>query len=122
MVVDGYDLIAPSVTYLNWSSYTRTLLLLQISILATVGLFFVGPYIPIRPVLLIGGELAFLANHPWAQPALEGITRRAADGREGEMLRRKKKELMAKARELVEQDRLDDVVWERGWRNVEMFE
>ena len=27
-----------------------------------------------------------------------------------------------KVREWIEQDRLDDHVWERGWRNVEVFE
>ena len=73
MVTDGYDAGAPLVPYLNWSSYRRSLILLQGSLLLTSILFFVGPYIPIRPILLLAGEGAFIANHPWLKPAVEGL-------------------------------------------------
>lgn len=122
MIIDGYDLLAPTVPYLNWSSYSRSLHILQLSLLTTVLLFFVAPYVPYRAVLLLAGEGAFILNHPWTKPALEGLFKRIDTSREGRKLVKVAKEGGHKLREWIEQDRLDDYVWERGWRNVEMFE
>lgn len=131
MVTDGYDAAAPMVPYLNWSSYRRTLLLLQASLVATALLFFLGPYLPIRPVLLLAGEGAFIANHPWLQPAVLGITKRLSDektagrtplGRELRRMEARSRALRAKLRIWIEEDGLDDVVWQKGWKDVEMFE
>ncbi|PWY99610.1 hypothetical protein BCV70DRAFT_190474 [Testicularia cyperi] len=122
MVIDGYDVVVPVVPYLNWSSYSRSLHVLQLSLLTTVALFFVAPYVPYRLVLLIGGEGAFLLNHPWTKPAIEGIVKRIDTSREGRKMVSWLKEGTHQLREWIEQDRLDDVVWEHGWRNVEMFE
>jgi hypothetical protein len=81
MVTDGYDAGAPLVPYLNWSSYRRSLILLQISLLLTGIVFVVGPYIPLRPILLMAGEGIFIINHPWLKPALEGMMKRIGDGK-----------------------------------------
>ncbi|GAC97550.1 hypothetical protein PHSY_005136 [Pseudozyma hubeiensis SY62] len=122
MIIDGYDLLAPTVPYLNWSSYSRSLHILQLSLLTTVLMFFVAPYIPFRAVMFVAGEGAFILNHPWTKPAIEGLVKRVDTSREGRKLIKIAKEGGHKVREWVEQDRLDDFVWEKGWRNVEMFE
>lgn len=131
MVTDGYDAGAPLVPYLNWSSYRRSLILLQGSLLLTSILFFVGPYIPIRPILLLAGEGAFIANHPWLKPAVEGLlskigeekkTGKTALGRELNRFETVNREMQATLRQWIEEDGLDDVVWQKGWKDVEMFE
>ncbi|SPO24493.1 related to PEX29 - peroxisomal integral membrane peroxin [Ustilago trichophora] len=122
MIIDGYDLLAPTVPYLNWSSYSRSLHILQLSLLTTVLMFFIAPYVPYRAVMFLAGEGAFILNHPWTKPALEGLFKRIDTSREGRKLIKFAKEGGHKVREWIEQDRLDDYVWERGWRNVEVFE
>lgn len=131
MVTDGYDAGAPLVPYLNWSSYRRSLLLLQGSLLLTSVMFMLGPYIPIRPVLLLAGEGAFIANHPWLKPAIDGLlkkvdeekkTGRTALGRELNRMEASSRELQASVRQWIEEDGLDDKIWQKGWRDVEMFE
>jgi hypothetical protein len=131
MVTDGYDAGAPLVPYLNWSSYGRSLLLLQGSLLVTGLLFMFGCYLPIRPVLLIAGEGAFIANHPWLKPALQGLwkkieeekkTSQTALGRELNRIERSGAELQAIIRQWIEEDCLDDEIWQKGWKDVEMFE
>ncbi len=130
MIPDGYDAIVPVVPYLNWSSYNRTLLLLQASIVATVAMFFLGPLLPLRLILLIGGEALFLATHPWVEPVVHAIgSLRASStpgGKRSEQLRsvvrKRRKEASHRLREWLELDRLDDQVFEHGWREVEMFE
>ncbi|SPC65972.1 related to PEX29 - peroxisomal integral membrane peroxin [Ustilago sp. UG-2017b] len=122
MIIDGYDLLAPTVPYLNWSSYSRSLHILQLALLTNVLLFFIAPYLPYRAVMFLAGEGAFILNHPWTKPALEGLAKRIHTSREGRKLIKIAKEGGHKVREWIEQDRLDDHVWERGWRNVEMFE
>lgn len=122
MVTDGYDAIAPTVKYLNWSSYNRTLILLQISLLITTLMFFFGPLIPIRPILFLVGEGAFIINHPWTQPALEGLITSISKSKDGRKLKMKSKHLDSKLREWLEMDRLDDQVWENGFKDIEMWE
>jgi hypothetical protein len=132
MVTDGYDLLAPSVAYLNWSSYPRSLLLLQLSLLSTVLLFIFSPYLPLRLLFLVAVESLFLANHPWIAPLFSGI--KAAVQREKEerpqqmparwmeSMEERSREIKAKLEVWMQEDRLDDAVWTRGWREVEMFE
>lgn len=132
MVTDIYDLVAPSVGFLNWSSYPRSLLLLQVSLLLTALLFVIGPYVPLRPILLVVGELAFLANHPWVKPAVQGLTRaideersqnpKGMTNRHLKKMEKRNREMMRRLQIWYDEDRLDDEVWERGWRDVEMFE
>ncbi|PWN47631.1 hypothetical protein IE53DRAFT_390242 [Violaceomyces palustris] len=122
MVTDAYDLIVPIVSYLNWSSYPRSLLVFQLSILATVAMFFLGPFIPLRLIMFLSVEGIFVMNHPWTLPALQGMSRRARKSKEGRMITNWLKEMGHVVREWVERDRLDDEVWEKGWRDVEMFE
>jgi hypothetical protein len=131
MVTDGYDAIAPAVPFLNWSSYRRTLLLFQASMILTVVMFFFGPFIPIRPILLLVGEGAFIANHPWVKPAVLGLTKTLQEektacktplGRTLYQLEVKNREQMAALRQWYEEDGLDDTVWEKGWRDVEMYQ
>lgn len=122
MVIDGYDAVVPIVPYLNWSSYARSLHILQVSIITTLLLFFVAPYVPYRLVLFVAGEGAFVVTHPWTKPALEAIAKRIDTSREGRKMVSLLKEGGHKMREWIELDRLDDQVWEYGWRNVELFE
>nr|CDI53806.1 conserved hypothetical protein [Melanopsichium pennsylvanicum 4] len=122
MIIDGYDLLAPTVPYLNWSSYTRSLHILQLSLLTTLLMFFVAPYVPYRAVMLFAGEGVFIVNHPWTKPALEGVLKRMETSGQGRKLIRIVKEGGHRVREWIELDGLDDHVWEKGWRNVEVFE
>ncbi|KAN0065597.1 hypothetical protein ACQY0O_000720 [Thecaphora frezii] len=122
LVIDAYDALAPLVPYLNWSSYTRSLHVLQLSLLVTTLLFFIAPYIPYRLLLFVAGEAAFILNHPWTLPALQGVSKRIHTSREGRRLVKFAKQAGHRMREWIEEDRLDDHVWEKGWRNVEMFE
>jgi hypothetical protein len=130
-VTDGYDAGAPLVPYLNWSSYRRTLILLQGSLLLTCILFVVGPYLPIRPVLLIAGEGAFIINHPWFKPGFDGMMKRVDEekrtgkttlGRELNRIETSNREWRATLRQWLEEDGLDDEVWQKGWKDIEMFE
>ena len=129
MIPDGYDAIVPVVPYLNWSIYNRSLLILQLSILATVLMFFIGPLLPLRLILLVGGEGMFIATHPWIEPIVEAIGKlrsSSAGGKKGEqvrsVVRKRGRELSHRLRSWLELDRLDDTIWEKGWRDVEMFE
>ncbi|KAL9936143.1 hypothetical protein V8E36_004985 [Tilletia maclaganii] len=122
MVSDAYDGIYPIMPYINWSSYNFTLVLMQVAIVASVALFFLGPYVPLQPVLLIGGEALFMLTHPYFHPAASTIAQRVAASEEGKLMARKNRALLRKVQELLDLDRLSDEVWERGWKNVEMFE
>ena len=122
LVIDGYDAIAPAVPCLNWSSYSRTLHIFQCSILVTIVLFFAAPYIPWRLLMFVGGEGAFVLNHPWTLPALQDFAKKIKTSREGRKILKVLKQNGHTMRGWIEQDRLDDHVWEQGWRNVEMFE
>lgn len=131
MVTDGYDAIAPVAPFLNWSSYRRSLLLFQGSLLATLAMFFVGPFVPLRPILLLAGEGVFIATHPWVFPAVKGLFDKIDEekrsgktplGRELSRMETKNREFLAMLRQLYEEDGLDDSIWERGWRDVEMYQ
>ncbi|UZJ57254.1 hypothetical protein CBS101457_006574 [Exobasidium rhododendri] len=131
LVTDGYDAGAPLVPYLNWSSYRRSLILLQGSLLLTCILFVAGPYVPIRPILLLAGEGAFVINHPWFKPGVEGMKKRIDEekrtgkttlGRELNRIETNSREWRATLRQWLEEDGLDDEVWQKGWKDFEMFE
>ncbi|KDN47738.1 hypothetical protein K437DRAFT_255747 [Tilletiaria anomala UBC 951] len=130
MIPDGYDAIVPIVPYLNWSSYNRSLLVLQLSILTTIVMFFIGPLLPLRLIFLIGGEAVFISKHPWVQPVIEAVGKIRASAANGSsndqqlrsVMRKRGREASHRLRTWLELDRLEDSVWEKGWRDVEMFE
>ncbi|CAD6931479.1 unnamed protein product [Tilletia controversa] len=122
MVALGYDEISPIMPYINWSSYSFTLVLMQLAIVATVAMFFLGPYLPLQPVLLVGGEALFILTHPYFHPVATTIARKAAESEEGRLLARKNRAILSKVQELIDLDRLSDETWERGWKVVEMYE
>ncbi|KAE8213786.1 hypothetical protein CF327_g2760 [Tilletia walkeri] len=122
MISKGYDDISPIMPYINWSSYSFTLVLMQFAIVATVAMFFLGPYLPLQPVLLVGGEALFVLTHPYFQPVATTLARKAAESEEGKLLARKNRAILSKVQELIDLDRLGDDVWERGWKIVEMYE
>ena len=131
MVPDGYDAIVPVVPYLNWSSYNRSMLILQLSIVTTVVMLFLGPLLPLRMILLIGGEAMFIATHPWVPPVVEAIGKMRAARAPGSsvqaeqlqsVMRKRGKEASHVLRSWLELDRLDDSIWLNGWRDVEIFE
>lgn len=122
MITDGYDLLAPLAIHLNWSSHQHTLLIFQSLVLATIGLFFVAPYLPYRLILLVAGEGAFILNHPWTEPVLTKLMERIGKGKEGRKLRDTNRKALAQITEWIKMDQLPDDVWTRGWREVEVFE
>ncbi|KAK0554004.1 putative ATP-dependent helicase IRC3 [Tilletia horrida] len=122
MIAAAYDAGAPIMPYINWSSYNFTLVLMQLSIVASVAMFFLGPYIPLQPILLIGGEALFILTHPYFHPAATALARKVGESEEGKLMARKNRAILSKVQELIDMDRLSDEVWERGWKQVEMFE
>lgn len=122
LIIDGYDHIAPFVKFLNWSDVPRTLRLLQASVAATVLMFFVGPYIPVRLTLFVVGEAALIANHPWVKPTVNAIHKHFTTGRAAQKRILRKRRLTQRIADLLDEDRLPESVWERGWRDVELFE
>lgn len=122
LVIDGYDHIAPLVKYLNWSSVPRTLRLLQAAIAAMVLMFFLGPYIPVRLTLFLVGEGVLIMNHPWVKPTAEAVHKHLNSGRAAQKRILRKRQLTQRISDLLDEDRLPESVWERGWRDVELFE
>lgn len=122
LVIDGYDHIAPFVKYLNWSSVPRTLRLLQAAIAAMVLMFFIGPYIPVRLTLFLVGEGVLIMNHPWVKPTAEAVHKHLNSGRAARKRVLRKRQLTQRISDLLDEDRLPESVWERGWRDVELFE
>lgn len=138
MIPDTYDAISHFVPYLNWSNPTVSLLLLQGSILATLLMFFVAPLLPLRMIMLVGGEVAIIKNHPWVQPFIHGLSHpdlidsnekdtlpaKAANKIQAarQVLREKGVELAHTAQTWMELDQLPDEAWSQGWAEVEMFE
>jgi len=70
-VTNGIDFVKQNVLiYLDWSHPQVALNILYAAVISTIGLAFIGPLIPWRLVLLIGGEAIFVLNHPWVQARL----------------------------------------------------
>lgn len=124
MITDIYDLLSPFAIHLNWSTPDHTLRIFQSLLLVTLALFFVSPYLPYRLILLVAGEGALLANHPWVQPTISQLSTRffSPSRREGRALRSSQRKMMAQLHEWMRMDSLPDEVWERGWRDIEVYE
>lgn len=70
-VTNGIDFVKQNVLiYLDWSHPQAALNILYAAVISTIGLALIGPLIPWRLVLLIGGEAVFVLNHPWVQARL----------------------------------------------------
>lgn len=122
MIIDAYDHISPVVKYLNWSDVPRTLRLLQAAVVALIGAYFAAPYIPWRWVLFAGGEFALVHHHPWLKPTLQALKAHAS-ARPGAYERAQRQHRMKqKILDLLDEDRLPEYVWQRGWKDVELFE
>ncbi|KNZ62972.1 hypothetical protein VP01_1200g7 [Puccinia sorghi] len=63
-----YALLAQEKNYV--SNLVTALNILYAAVISTIGLALIGPLIPWRLVLLIGGEAVFVLNHPWVQARL----------------------------------------------------
>ena len=67
-VTTGIDFVKQNVlVYLDWSHPQSSLNILHAAVISSIGLALLGPLIPWRLVLLIGGEAMFILNHPWVQ-------------------------------------------------------
>ncbi|PLW17652.1 hypothetical protein PCASD_15719 [Puccinia coronata f. sp. avenae] len=67
-VTTGIDFVKQNVlVYLDWSHPQYSLTILHAAVISSIGLALLGPLIPWRLVLLIGGEAMFILNHPWVQ-------------------------------------------------------
>ncbi|WFD30376.1 hypothetical protein MSPP1_001395 [Malassezia sp. CBS 17886] len=122
LVIDAYDDIAPLVALLNWSDVPRTLRLLQAAMVAAVALFFIGPYIPFRAVLLLGGEGALLANHPWMKPSVAAAAKRMTKGRAARRRAQRMRRLKQAVSDVLDEDRLPESVWAHGWCDMQVYE
>ncbi|KAK4046786.1 hypothetical protein OIO90_006428 [Microbotryomycetes sp. JL221] len=63
-VSDLSDFMRLFVPYLTWREERVSLVLLQLSAVASVVLVVVGPHLPWRLIALVGGEALFFAGHP----------------------------------------------------------
>ena len=122
LIIDGYDDIAPIVKYLNWSDVSRTLRLLQGALLATVAMYFVGPLIPLRLTLFLVGELALVANHPWVKPTVAGLKKHLGSSKNAQKRVLRHRRFTQRLTDLLDEDRLPEEVWSRGWRDMELYE
>lgn len=122
LIIDAYDLLAPLVKYLNWSDVPRTLRLFQGALVSIVVLYLVGPLVPLRFALLVGGEAALIAHHPWVKPSVEGILKYFRSGRAAQKRILRNRRFMQRLTDLLDEDRLPESVWASGWRDVELFE
>lgn len=122
LIIDGYDHISPVVKYLNWSDVRRTLRIFQACIVLLLVTYFIAPLIPWRLVLFLGGELALVAHHPWLKPAIEAI-KKQSDETPGRYQRAQRQHrLKQRLIDILDEDRLPEYVWQRGWKDVELFE
>ena len=122
LIIDGYDDLSPLVPYLNWSSEERSLRILQGCLVAMVAMYFLGPLIPMRPVLLVVGEAALLANHPWVKPTVEALKKHLASSPGAARRALRKRRMQQMVRDLIDQDKLPDWAWKSGWRDMVLFE
>ncbi|WFD41951.1 hypothetical protein MPSI1_000589 [Malassezia psittaci] len=122
LIIDGYDHIAPLVKYLNWSNVPRTLRLLQASVAAMIITFFIGVYIPVRPTLFLLGEAVLIMNHPWVKPSIDAMHKHFNSGSAAQKRILRKRRMMQRISDLLDEDRLPESVWEKGWRDFELYE
>lgn len=136
MIPEGYDAGSLLVPYLNWSDPTTSMLLLRVSVASTLLMLVVGHLLPLRLLLLVGGEGVLLANHPWIKPFVQGLTASAQSKDDDpttlatmrkthaaqQVLRKKRSEAAHVARTWIELDQLPDLAWTHGWRDVELYE
>lgn len=122
LIIDGYDDLSPLVPFLNWSSEERSLRILQGCLVAMVAMYFIGPLIPIRPVLLLVGEGVLIANHPWVKPTVAALKQQliSTPGAQRRALRKRRMHQMI--HDLIDQDKLPDWAWTSGWRDMVLFE
>ena len=122
LIIDGYDDLSPLVPYLNWSSEERTMRILQVALVATVAMYFIGPLIPVRLVLLVVGEAVLVAQHPWVKPALAALHTQFASAPGAGRRALRKRRMHQALHDLIDQDKLPDWAWAAGWKDVELFE
>ncbi|KAL4400805.1 peroxisomal membrane protein [Malassezia pachydermatis] len=122
LIIDGYDHISPVVKFLNWSDVTRTLRIFQAAIVALVSLYFIAPYIPWRLTVFLGGELMLVHHHPWLKPALEAMTKQADPKPSTYKKTQRKHRLKQRVLDMLDEDRLPESVWQRGWKDMVLFE
>ncbi|WFD34409.1 hypothetical protein MCUN1_001250 [Malassezia cuniculi] len=122
LIIDGYDDLSPLVPYLNWSSEERSLRILQASLVAAVAMYFIGPLIPVRLVLLLAGEGALVAHHPWVKPMVAALKKQMASSPNAARRELRKRRLNQLVADLIDQDKLPDWAWAAGWKDVELFE
>jgi hypothetical protein len=122
LIIDGYDNISPVVKYLNWSDVPRTLRIFQICIVALIAAYFVAPLIPWRLAAFFGGELVLVAHHPWLKPAMEAVKKQSRDSPSRFKSLQRQHRFKQRLIDMLDEDRLPEFVWQRGWKDVEMFE
>ncbi|PKI85186.1 hypothetical protein MVES1_001028 [Malassezia vespertilionis] len=122
LIIDSYDAIAPLVKHVNWSDIPSTLRLLQLSIFATVAMFFIGPLLPLHWMIVLGGEALFIAHHPWVKPTVDGIVAHMSSGKRARQRTLRQRQLKQRIMDVLVEDSLPEYVWQRGWRDMEVFE
>ena len=100
----------------------RTLRIFQICIVALIAAYFVAPLIPWRLAAFFGGELVLVAHHPWLKPAMEAVKKQSRDSPSRFKSAQRQHRLKQRLIDMLDEDRLPEFVWQRGWKDVEMFE
>ncbi|KAM0747244.1 hypothetical protein T439DRAFT_328999 [Meredithblackwellia eburnea MCA 4105] len=112
-ISDVSDLLRSFAPYLTWRDPRQSLVLLQLSVLSSVLILFVYPFIPFRYVFLILGETALLAGHPISQSLFKETS---------PLLNRKQKVLSKVITTLIEEDGMGEDELEGELREVERFD
>lgn len=122
LIIDGYDHLSPVVKYLNWSDVPRTLRIFQATVVVLVASYFVAPFIPWRLIGFVVGELALIAHHPWLKPTVEAVKKQLEDMPGKYKRAQRQRRLKQYMLDMLNEDRLPEYVWQRGWKDVEVFE
>jgi hypothetical protein len=81
---DLYDLAAANAHYFDWSSEAQTMRIFQATIISFFVMSLTIWFIPIQPVLLVGGIAMFLINTKFAKYLLQELPQKLSDKKKTE--------------------------------------
>ncbi|KAI0035172.1 integral peroxisomal membrane peroxin-domain-containing protein [Vararia minispora EC-137] len=107
---DLYDAVFPYIPHLTHST-PYTLHILTFTCILTAVSLFILPFIPLRAVFLVLGLAPFMLTHPWTLHNLPALIHSLP-------LRR----MCVRIARVIDDDRLQDTVWQSPLREVELYE
>ncbi|KAG0196967.1 hypothetical protein BGX28_009524 [Mortierella sp. GBA30] len=66
-ISDAHDVIKPLFKHLDWSDEAEAIMIVQVTMVAFVGMSLAMWFVPWRMVFMIGGASGMLANSPWGK-------------------------------------------------------